>query len=185
IEWSWNQREMGPVGNTHRVLAPHGNYPCRGDDQWIAIACGSEEEWQTLARAAERLEWLTHPEFHTAADRRAHRHEIDGAIAAWTSRLDSAEALTRLERAEVPAGPINSVADIASDPHFRARGVLEEVDVGGRPLKLPALGPKLSDAPGRTEWAGPAVGAHTDQVLRDWLGLDAAGITRLRAEGVV
>jgi crotonobetainyl-CoA:carnitine CoA-transferase CaiB-like acyl-CoA transferase len=110
---------------------------------------------------------------------------VDEAIAAWTRTLPAGTVLERLLAARVPAGPINSAADMLDDPQFRARGLFEEVEVGGRPLKLPAFGPKLSATPGRTEWPGGALGAHTDEVLGGFLGLDEADLSRLRSDGVV
>jgi len=103
----------------------------------------------------------------------------------WTETLTLAEVLAKLEEATVPAGPINSVVEIVSDPQFQARGAFEEIDVGGRPLKLPAIAPKLSATPGRTDWAGPAVGAHNREVFAGVLGLTDAEIAELEQAGVI
>jgi crotonobetainyl-CoA:carnitine CoA-transferase CaiB-like acyl-CoA transferase len=72
-----------------------------------------------------------------------------------------------------------------SDPQYEARGLFEEVEVGGRPLKLPAIVPKLSATPGRTDWAGPALGAHNREVFGDGLGLSAEEMAQLAADGVI
>ena len=92
------------------------------------------------------------------------------------------EALAALARAEVPSGRIYSIADIAADPHYAARGMLESHRLGGRELLLPGIVPKLSATPGRTRWIGPRLGEHTDEVLGS-LGLDAAQIAELRSRG--
>ena len=99
--------------------------------------------------------------------------------------LDATEVLKRLDEAKVAAGPILSVADMFEDPHFEARGLLEEVEVGGRPLKIPAILPKLAATPGRTRWPGPSVGEHNREVLGGWLGLADDEIERLREDGVI
>jgi crotonobetainyl-CoA:carnitine CoA-transferase CaiB-like acyl-CoA transferase len=93
--------------------------------------------------------------------------------------------VAKLEAAEVPVGLLYSVEDIVRDPHYQARGMFEEVEVGGRPLKLPAMVPKLSETPGGTEWPGPAVGAHNREVLGSVLGCSDAEIDRLTADGVI
>jgi len=93
--------------------------------------------------------------------------------------------IATLEEARVPVGPINSVADIMADPHFNARGMFESVTVGGEPLKLPAILPKLAGTPGRTEWPGGEIGSHNDEVLQGLLGLSEQDMEALRAEGVI
>jgi crotonobetainyl-CoA:carnitine CoA-transferase CaiB-like acyl-CoA transferase len=85
----------------------------------------------------------------------------------------------------VPAGPIYNVEDMFADPHFRARGLFERVEIDGKPLEIPALMPRLQGTPGGTEWPGPEVGSHTDAVLGDVLGMDAQEIAALRADGVI
>ena len=107
------------------------------------------------------------------------------AIGAWTGSLGSVEALEALDEARVPAGPIYSVADMMIDPHFIARGLFEEVEVNGKPLKIPALLPKLTGTPGKTRWPGPAVGAHNEEVLREGLGLADSDWEALRHSGVI
>ena len=121
IEHVWNGREMGPQGNLHRVLAPHGIYPCDGEDRWIAIACGSDEEWAALARAAAHPEWLERYEYRTAARRREARAELDAEIGAWT-RAEEPEALTqRLQQAGVAAFPTMGLLEILADPQHNHR----------------------------------------------------------------
>ena len=133
----------------------------------------------------ERPDLANDPRLAGNAGRVEHEEEIDAAISAWTGALDSEAALRLLEEARVPAGPIYSVADMMTDPHFMARGLFEEVDVHGRPLKIPALVPRLGDTPGRTDWPGPEVGAFNEEVYGDLLGLSAEDIDRLRDQGVL
>ena len=110
---------------------------------------------------------------------------LDRAIADWTGTLTSGEVLRILDEASVPCGPIYSVADMFADPHYQARGMFERVDVNGKPLAIPALVPRLRDTPGRTDWAGPELGAHNDEVLGGLLGLDEGEMEELRARGVI
>ena len=111
--------------------------------------------------------------------------EIDAVITGWTGSMDSSAALALLDEARIPAGPIYSVADMMVNEHFKARGLFEEVDVNGKKLKIPAMVPKLSETPGRTEWAGPEVGAFNQEIYGDLLGLSPAEIADLEKQGIV
>jgi crotonobetainyl-CoA:carnitine CoA-transferase CaiB-like acyl-CoA transferase len=103
-----------------------------------------------------------------------HEAEIDAAIEAFTSTRPYAEVERALQQAEVPAGPIYSIADIASDPQYLARDMFHQVALpDGTALRVPAQVPKLSLTPGQTEWAGPTLGEHNDAIYRDLLGLSA------------
>jgi crotonobetainyl-CoA:carnitine CoA-transferase CaiB-like acyl-CoA transferase len=119
------------------------------------------------------------------AGRVMHEAEIDAAISAWTSSLAAAEVLQQLEAATVPAGPIYSVVDMMGDPHFQARGLFESVEIAGKTLKIPAMMPQLQATPGRTDWPGPGVGAHNQEVLGGWLGLPESELAALRRDGVI
>jgi crotonobetainyl-CoA:carnitine CoA-transferase CaiB-like acyl-CoA transferase len=115
-----------------------------------------------------------------------HEAEIDEAIEAWTSQHDYGEIARALETAEVPAGPIYNIADIAQDPQFQARGMFEQVTLpDGRALRIPAVVPKLSASPARTAWIGPKLGEHNTDVYPSLLGLRDADLRDLRREGVI
>ena len=110
---------------------------------------------------------------------------IDAAIAGWTSQRNLPEILAIMEEAEVPAGRIYSAADIAGDPHFVARGMIEQVMAGdGEPLKVPGIVPKLSATPGAIRTPAPTLGEHTDEVLEK-LGFSAAEIGKLRQQKII
>ncbi|MEO7793214.1 MAG: CoA transferase, partial [Thermoanaerobaculia bacterium] len=111
--------------------------------------------------------------------------EIDEAIAAWT-RTQPADALVdRLVAVAVPASTIYTVADMFADPHYRARGLFESVEVAGRALLLPAMLPRLAATPGATDWAGPEVGAHNEEIFCGELGLTPRELAELRGRGIV
>jgi len=90
-----------------------------------------------------------------------------------------------LEEARVPAGPIYSVEDMMADEHYQARGLFEEVDVNGKKLKIPAMVPKLSKTPGRTDWAGPEVAAFNQEIYGGLLGLSAQEMADLEEHGII
>ena len=109
-----------------------------------------------------------------------HQDLIDGVITDWAATHSMEAALDVLESAAIAAGPILNVEDMFNDPHYQARGAFEEVTVDGETLHVPSIAPRLVDTPGRTDRPGPGIGEHTDTVLTELLGLDAAEIQRLR-----
>ncbi len=173
-----------PSGSTITGIVPTNTYRC-SDGRFIIIGANGDSIFRRLCEAMGRPDMATDPRLAGNARRVENEAEIDAAISAWTGTLDSEAALRILEEARVPAGPINSVTDMMADPHFIARGLFEEVDVEGRPLKIPALVPRLSDTPGRTDWPGPEIGAFNEEVYGDLLGLSAAEIDCLREQGVL
>ena len=173
-----------PSGSTVTGIVPTNTYRC-ADGKFIVIGANGDSIFQRLCAAMGRDDMGHDPRLASNAGRVEHEPEIDAAIGAWTAAIDSVDALRQLEQARVPAGPIYSVADMMVDPHFIARGLFEQVDVNGKPLKIPAMVPKFSATPGRTDWAGPEVGAFNRAVYRDLLGLSDAELDRLAQDGVI
>jgi crotonobetainyl-CoA:carnitine CoA-transferase CaiB-like acyl-CoA transferase len=173
-----------PSGSTLTGIVPTNTYVCR-DGKYVIIGGNGDSIFRRLMRAAGRADMAQDPRLADNAGRVTHEAAIDAAISAWTATLDAAEVLQQLAAAAVPAGPIYSVADMMRDPHFQARGLFQTVEVDGKPLTVPALLPQLSDTPGRTDWPGPAVGAHNQEVYGGLLGLSDAELTALRDEGVI
>jgi crotonobetainyl-CoA:carnitine CoA-transferase CaiB-like acyl-CoA transferase len=173
-----------PSGSTLTGIVPTNTYLCR-DGKYVIIGGNGDSIFQRLMHTAGRPDLATDPRLANNAGRVAHEREIDAAITVWTTVLDSTDVLRQLEAAAVPAGPIYSVVDMMQDPHFQARGLFEQVEIDGKPLRIPALLPRLQDTPGATDWPGPAVGAHNQEILGAWLGLSSADIEALQREGVV
>ncbi len=186
IDYSWNGRDLGPVGNSHRYLAPHGIYRCMGEDQWIGIACETEEEWGALARAAGREDWLAREHFATREGRIAARTELDREIGAWTASQDKRELAAALQAQGVAAFPVLDAAEVIADPHLaerRRRFVLHE-DYPGSEL-LNGNPWSLSEAPPRLRLPAPVFGAHNIEVLGEYLGMSEAEVRRLEEAGVL
>ena len=121
------------------------------------------------------------PRLATNPGRVEHEAEIDRALASWCLANDAEDLLSQLEQARVPSGPIYNVEDMVGDEHFNARELFETVEVDGKPLKIPAILPKLSRTPGKTRWPGGELGTANHEVLAEQLGLDEdadRGITR-------
>lgn len=172
-----------PSGTTLTGIVPTNTYPCR-DGRYVIIGGNGDAIYRRLMRAAGREDLAEDPRLAHNAGRVEHERLIDDALAAWTRRLDSAEVLALLEDADVPAGPIYSVADIMADPHYRAREMFHRVEAGGQPLVLPAMSPRLTATPGGTEWPGPELGAHNREILGGRLGLNDEEIETLEGQGI-
>lgn len=173
-----------PSGSTVTGIVPTNTYRCR-DGKFVVIGGNGDSIYKRLMQAAGRPDLAEDPRLAHNAGRVAHEGEIDAALSAWTGSLDADRVLAILEEAQVPAGPIYSVADMLADPHFRARGLFEPVEIDGKPLKIPAIAPRLTTTPGRTDWPGPALGAHNREVFGELLGLDAEKLAALRERGVI
>lgn len=173
-----------PSGSTITGIVPTNTYPCK-DNKYVIIGANGDSIFKRLCEAMGRPDMAADPRIASNAGRVKHEAEIDAVIAKWCVQQDSASVLEALETARVPSGPIYSVADMMQDPHYQARALFEEVDVPRGKLKIPALIPKLSGTPGRTEWSGPEVGAFNRQVYGDVLGLTDAEIEQLQQRGVI
>jgi crotonobetainyl-CoA:carnitine CoA-transferase CaiB-like acyl-CoA transferase len=165
-------------------IAPSNTYPTR-DGAYVVIAGNSNPIFKRLMGVIGRPDLADDPAFAHNDGRAAQSMLLDGAISGWTSAHPITAVLTALEAADVPAGRIYSVADIVSDPHYQARGMLLSAELpDGTRVKMPGIVPKLSETPGEVNWQGPALGAHTAEVLAG-LGFSDPDIARLKAEGVV
>ncbi len=173
-----------PSGSTITGVVPTNAYPC-ADGRHVVIGANADSMFKRLMRTANRADMADDPALATNEERVGHAERIDDAVRAWTETVPCDEVVAALEEAGVPAAPIQSMREIVAHPHVQARGQLEEVEVGGRPLKLPAIGPKLLDTPGRTAFPGGELGSHNEDVYGGLLGLRAEEITNLQESGVV
>ncbi len=166
-------------------IVPTSTYPCE-DGRYVVFGANSDSMFKRLMRAIGRDDLAQDPRLAHNDGRVEHEPEIDEAIAKWTSQRTVEEAVATLGDAEVAVGPIQSIADIVRDPQFIARGAFEEATLpDGKKFKIPAVVPRLLTTPGRTRWIGPALGAHTRQVLVELLSLDAAALEQLAKDRVV
>ncbi|MGP3655627.1 CaiB/BaiF CoA transferase family protein [Burkholderia gladioli] len=165
-------------------IAPSNTYRTE-DGAFVVIAGNSDPIFRRLMQVIGRPELAEDPALAHNDGRVRQNAMLDAAIGAWTSHHSIDEVLAALERAEVPAGRIYSVADIVGDPHYQAREMLIPATLpGGAAVTMPGIVPKLSDTPGAVNWQGPALGEHTADVLAG-LGFGEAEITRLREQGAV
>jgi crotonobetainyl-CoA:carnitine CoA-transferase CaiB-like acyl-CoA transferase len=173
-----------PSGSTITGIVPTNTYRC-SDGKFIIIGANGDSIFKRLCSTMGRSDLGEDPRLADNAGRVEHEAELDEVITAWTGSMDSAAALQLLEEARVPAGPIYSAADMMADEHFNARGLFEEVEYDGRKLKIPAMAPKLSATPGRTDWAGPEVGAFNAEIYGGLLGLSEEEMAGLEGRGII
>ena len=164
-------------------IVPSNTYPCR-DGKYVVIGANADSIFKRMMRAIGRADLADDPALANNDGRVKRTEELDRVIGEWTSKHDLDAVLEVLERAEVPSGRIYSIADIAADLHYQARGMIERHKLGEREVWLPGMVPKLSATPGTTSWIGPRLGEHTDQVL-GCAGYGAGEIAALRARGVI
>jgi crotonobetainyl-CoA:carnitine CoA-transferase CaiB-like acyl-CoA transferase len=173
------------IGSSTEYVVPHDHYRAR-DGQYVAIACTNDRMFERLAVKAMAQPGLV-PRFPTMAARVERRAEVDAAVAAWVGALDAADALARLDAAEVPCSLVASVRDIFEDPQVRARGnVLAVPSPLGGLIHMAGIVPRLSATPGEVRHAGPlAVGADNEAVYCGRLGLSREDLAALRARRIV
>ncbi len=172
-------------GSTVSGIVPTNVYPC-ADGRYIIIGGNADSIFRRLMRAIDRGDLAEDPRLATNDGRVPHATLIDEAIAAWTAARPYDAAFAVLDAADVPCGPIYSVADQIDDPHFIARGLIERVTVAtGEEVAIPSIAPQLARTPGRTTWPGPPLGAHNLEVYGGLLGLTPETIDDLRARGVI
>jgi benzylsuccinate CoA-transferase BbsF subunit len=186
VRASANGESIVRGGNRQAGAAPHGVYPCAGNDAWIAITVFDDAEWQALVAAMDSPAWARDARFVGALGREANQGEIDAELAKWTRRTPAYALLARLQEAGIQAGVVQRFHELVRDPqlaHRRHFVTLDHAALG--PLPYDRSGFRLSASPGGFDDSGPLLGEDTDVVLGEILGLSEADIARLVAEGVV
>jgi formyl-CoA transferase len=174
----------GPAGSALPGIAPTNAYAC-ADGGYALVAGNGDSIFKRLMQCIGRPDLAQDPGLAKNAGRVQRVDEIDAAIGAWTATLSVDQVLAALEQAQVPSGKIYTVADIAADPHYAARGMLGQVTLDdGSAVSVPGFVPKLSRTPGGHRRNAPALGQDTDAVLRE-MGLGDEQIAALRERGIV
>jgi formyl-CoA transferase len=172
------------TGNIMPGITPSNTHTTR-DGRHIIVGGNGDAIFRRLMLAVGRPELADDPQLASNAGRDARAAELYAAIDAWVVAHDGDAVLAAMEAAEVPASAIYSVADMFRDAQFAARGMFEAATLpDGTPIHLPGIVPKLAETPGGTEWLGPGLGQHTDEILAG-LGFDPAQILALREKGAI
>ncbi len=187
MDYAMNGRVGGPLGNRHPlgVAAPHGVFPCAGDDRWVTIAVFDDDEWEGLRSAMGDPDWAAAPSFATHQLRVENIADLHEHLAAWTAAFDDHQLAELLQTKGVAAAPVNSVAGLLSDPHFRARDTFVEVH---HPL---GFGETIYGAYVKTTVSeasvppGPCIGQDNERVFLDLLGLPEGTYRQFVEEKVI
>jgi formyl-CoA transferase len=174
----------GAAGSALPGIAPSNAYRCK-DGGYALIAGNGDSIFKRLMQTMNRNDLGQDPSLADNSGRVKRVAELDAAIEAWTLQHTVDEVLAALDKASVPAGRIYTVADIAADPHYRAREMIQQVQMDdGSTLDVPGIVPKLSRTPGSHRRNAPRIGQDTDDVLRE-MGLSNDQIQQLKAQGIV
>ncbi|MBK7462365.1 MAG: CoA transferase [Betaproteobacteria bacterium] len=172
------------TGNIMPGITPSNTHTTR-DGKHVTIGANGDAIFKRLMLAMGRADLAESPGLADNTGRDARRDEIYGLIDAWCLERDEAEVLAVLETVQVPSSRVYAAVDMFSDPQFIARQMIESAKLpDGKDFKIPGIVPRLSETPGSTEWIGPALGAHTDEVLQS-LGYSPADIAELKAGGAI
>lgn len=186
LDYQMTGRVAEPWGNYDVEAAPHNNYPCTGDDKWVAISVGTEEEWQGFCLALGNPVWCGDRRFVDKPSRLRHVGQLDRHVADWTRQQSASEAVRLLQRHGVAAMPVMNIEDQFLDPHWQQRQTYVEVEhphLGAEWLYgLPWL---LSDTPGSVRTPAPVLGQHNDYVFHQLLGVPAGQLEKLQADQVI
>ncbi|WP_286785691.1 MULTISPECIES: CaiB/BaiF CoA transferase family protein [Pseudomonas] len=172
-----------PAGSALPGITPSNSYPCN-DGRYVLIAGNGDSIYKRLMRLIGRMDLADDPALAHNDGRSLQAERIDTAISEWTLQHGRDEVIEALKEARVPAGYPYTAADIVADPHYLARGMIEQVQTSAGPLKVPGVLPKLSRTPGRIGAGGPQLGEHSNDVLAG-LGLSDAQVAGLRERGII
>jgi crotonobetainyl-CoA:carnitine CoA-transferase CaiB-like acyl-CoA transferase len=163
-------------------MAPHNLYRCAGPDDWVAVCCSTEDQWQELAKLLD----IQAEKFATQASRKRNEDDLDTLIEKWTIIRDKWEVTQLLQEVGVPAMPSLDVQSLETDPHLNHRGFIERLEhpIVGKMAHtgIPWL---LRDGPNGVRAPAPMLGQHTDEILSSLLRLSTGEIQDLRDEGVL
>jgi crotonobetainyl-CoA:carnitine CoA-transferase CaiB-like acyl-CoA transferase len=182
LDFQFTGKVPAARGNRHREHAPHGIYRCPGDDNWIALACESDEQWRSLASALG----IDDQRFARASDRKANEDALDAELSRAIANLSADDCVARLRDAGVLVAPVNSAPAVMADPQIQGREYFVAIEraVVGTHL-YPGAVARLPDTPLRADTPAPLLGEHNRQVFAELLAMTDDEITELERSGVI
>lgn len=186
LDFLANGRVWSRQGNRCEYAAPHGVYPCRGEDRWCTISVFCDAEWQALVEAMGRPLWALDEKFATFLGRKAHEDELDRELSAWTAQFPAEQVMERLQAAGVHAAVVNTMADLYTDPQLKHRRMwrtLEHPEMGRFSYEGPPF--ILSKTPAEIHSPAPLIGEDNEYVLTEKLGYAREEVADLVARGII
>ena len=186
LDYTVNGREPSRAGNSSPYAAPHGVYPCQGEDRWCTIAVFDDEQWTNLCRIMGRPEYVDDARFNTLVNRKANEDELNKLISEWTVNFTPEEVMTKLQAAGVPAGVVKNTADVYDDPQLRQRNIFWPMDHSEMGM-FTHLGQsfELSKTPAQAYSPSPLLGQDTEFVCTRILGMSDEEFVDLMQMGVL
>lgn len=189
MDYTVNGRISGRMGNQDPVMAPHGCYPCLGDDKWIAIAVRNNAQWEALCQVLGNPSWGVEARFCEQESRWKHREELDAKLREITAHWDHLVLTHSLQERGVPAGAVLNNKELLYDPHLQDRHFLETmshpVSTNMPPLPYSSRPWKMSETPGSSRHPAPVMGQHNKFVLSEVLGKSRSELKKLEQEEVI
>ncbi len=186
LDYTINGRVAERIGNRDPDMAPHNVYRCAGEDQWVAIAVRSDDEWARFCRIMGSPGLKSDPRFTSRKGRKANEDELDKIVAGWTIGKSPMEVTEALQYEEIAAGPIMDAVAMLGDLHFRERGIIIEMDhteVGTR--EVAGLPIRFSDIQRPAYYSAPLLGEHNDAVIGGLLGHEEEELESLKRSKVI
>ena len=186
LDYTVNGRIVSRTGNRDPHMAPHGAFPCLGDDRWVAIAVASDGEWQALRRAMGEPEWAHEPRFTTLMGRKENEDELEHLLSEWSKDYSDEDVMTLLQNSRVAGGVIATAEDLFEDPQLRHRGhfvPLEHKVIGTHHYHMPPY--RLSKTPAYLWRAAPCLGQDNEYVYKGLLGYSDEEVTQFLLDGVI
>lgn len=185
LDYTVNRRVANRMGNRCPCAAPHGAYPCRGEDKWCVITVFTDAEWEKFCQAIGNPPWTKEPKFSTVPSRKENEDELDRLVGEWTSKFTPKEVMEIMQSAGISAGVVQTCEDIHQDPQLKYRHQFWELE---HPVigKYSCLGPAfiLSKAPANLHMPSPCIGQHNEYVCTKILGMSDEEFVDLLAAGV-
>ena len=186
LETSINGDDPQPKGNHYAVAAPHGCYRCQGEDRWCVISARDEDEWRAFCSVIGRAELLEDPRFANLESRLHHRAELDGIVQDWVQLRPAEEVMKKLQAAAVPAGVVQTGADLLEDAQLRHRNYFAPfADSLIGPFEIPRSGIVFRGMKEDALRLPNRFGADNEQILGDVLGYDKATIEQWQQEEIL
>ncbi|MDD5039094.1 MAG: CoA transferase [Dehalococcoidales bacterium] len=186
MDYTINKRVRERWGNRDDIMAPHGCYPCKGEDHWVTIAISNQKEWKALCKIMGNPEWTTREDFSDELNRWKNQAELDKLVGEWTKNYDHHEAMAMLQKVGIIAGATLDVQEVLNDPHMKERGFFVDMnhpELGK--ITLAGLPYRLSDTPKGYYESPPLLGGDNQYVFGDLLGLSKEDIKKLEEEQVI
>ena len=184
MEYIMNGRVRPRMGNRDEIMAPHGCFPCKGEDKWVAIAIGTDKEWRALCRVIGNPDWCKEKRFSDQFGRWQNQDELNKLLGEWTKDFTHYEVMHTLQKVGVAAGASLSTEELYNDPHVRKRGIFIE-------LNHPEVGKTIvcrspwQSALTKNNPPAPLLGEHNEYVYKDLLGMSDGEIAELIEKKVI